>query len=97
MVERDYQPKLKKRIEEMFPGCVIIKNDEQYLQGFPDLTIFFSDGRWAILECKKSLNEPFQPNQKYYLDYMNRHGFARMICPENMEEVLHDMEQTFLS
>ena len=97
MVERDYQPKLKKRIEKMFPGCVIIKNDEQHLQGFPDLTVFCSDGRWAILECKKSLNEPFQPNQKYYLDYMNRRGFARMICPENMEEVLHDMEQTFLS
>lgn len=97
MVERDYQPKLKKRIEEMFPGCVIIKNDEQYLQGFPDLTVFFQDGRWAILECKKSLNEPYRPNQEYYLDYMNRLGFARMICPENMEEVLYDMEQAFHS
>ena len=96
MLEKDFQPKLIKKLEKMFPGCVILKNDPNYIQGFPDLTIFYKD-KWAILECKKSANEPKQPNQDYYVEQLNNMSFSRFIYPENKEEVLSELQQTFES
>lgn len=78
----------------MFPGCVVLKNDPNYLQGIPDLTIFYKD-RWATLEVKKSANAPAQPNQRYYVDMMDYMSFSRFIYPENKEEVLHELQQSF--
>lgn len=93
--ERDYQSGLIKRIESRFPGCIVLKNDEQYLQGIPDLTIFWGD-RYVLLEVKRSLHEVFQPNQRYYLDlFNNMGGFAGCICPENEEEVLNEVQRAF--
>ena len=40
MLERNFQAKLKKELKEMFPGCIVIKNDANDIQGLPDLTIF---------------------------------------------------------
>lgn len=88
--EHDFQSDLIDDLEELFPECVIMKNDASYRQGFPDLTIFCGR-RWALLECKKSENEPYRPNQPYYLKKMNTMGFASMICPENKMQVLDDL------
>lgn len=95
MLERDFQAKTIKRIKEMFPGCLVLKNDANYLQGIPDTTVFYKD-KWATLEFKKSKNSPYQPNQEYYIDKMDGMSFCRMICPENQEEVLHGLQQAFL-
>ena len=43
MLERDYQSHLIKRIKALLPGCVVLKNDSSYLQGIPDLVIFYGD------------------------------------------------------
>ncbi len=96
MRESIFQAHLKKELTEMFPGCIILKNDANEIQGFPDLTILYKN-HWAVLECKKSLNEPYQPNQEYYLELCDDMSFASMICPENKEAVLYELQCAFTS
>lgn len=94
-LERDYQSALIKRIESRFPGCFILKNDEQYRPGIPDLTVFYGS-RYAILEVKKSMKEPFRPNQEEYLEmFHNMGGFSTCIFPENEEAVLDALQRAF--
>jgi len=96
MRENKFQSDLKKDLEDLFPGCIILKNDANYIQGFPDLTILYNR-RWAVLECKRSLYEAFQPNQEYYLELCDHMSFASMICPENKEKVLYELQCAFSS
>lgn len=94
MRENQYQSKLIKTLRLLFPGCVILKNDSGYLQGVPDLTILYRD-RWAVLEVKKSENEPLRPNQAYYVDLWNKLSFAAFIYPSNQEDVLRGLQRLF--
>lgn len=93
--ESEFQAKLIKDLEKMFPGCYVNKNDANQTQGFPDLTILHPDGRWAVLECKKDKDADYQPNQEFYLEDLDKKGFARRIEPENKEEVLNDLQRAF--
>lgn len=94
MRESKFQAKLITKLKKIFPGCIIMKNDCNYIQGIPDLTILFGP-KWAVLECKASMYEAYEPNQEYYLDMMDQMSFAAMICPENEEEVLYELQQSF--
>lgn len=94
MSESSFQAELIKELRALFPGCVILKNDEQYLQGIPDLTLLWRD-RWAMLECKRSIFAKYRPNQEYYLDKLGRMSYAAMICPENKELILDDLQRAF--
>ena len=38
-LESKFQKELMDEIRSLFPGCIIIKNDSGYIQGFPDWTI----------------------------------------------------------
>lgn len=95
-LERDFQAKLIKELKELFDGCVVMKLDSSYIQGIPDLLVLYED-KWATLECKKSSKATKQPNQEYYVDIMDKMSFSRFICPENKEEVLHELQQAFRS
>lgn len=94
MLENRFQANLIKELKDMFPGCIIMKNDSSYIQGIPDLLVLYKN-KWASLECKKTANARKQPNQEYYVGRMDEMSFAKFICPENKEEVLHDLQQTF--
>ena len=94
MKEAKFQADLINEIHEILPGSIVLINDPKRIQGFPDLLVLYQN-KWAALECKKSLHEPFQPNQEYYLDILSRMSFASMICPENKEAVLNELQQTF--
>lgn len=78
----------------MFPGCVILKNDPNYRQGIPDLIILWRD-KWATLEVKRSEKAPHQPNQDYYVSMMHSMSFSSFIYPENKEEILSELQQSF--
>lgn len=93
-LESGFQDKLKDTLKAMFPGCMVLKQDAY--QGIPDLLILYED-KWASLECKKSEKAKRQPNQEHYVKKMNEMSFSRFICPENKEEVLHELQQTFKS
>lgn len=90
--ENQFQAELIREIKERFPGCQILKNDPNYKQGFPDLTILYKK-RWAVLECKRSEGERHQPNQDYYVSELNKMSYSSFIFPENKEKVLNDLEQ----
>lgn len=81
-------------MKKKFPGCIVLKNDPNYLQGVPDLAIFWNE-RWAMLEVKKSADASHQPNQDYYVATMDNMSFSRFIYPENKEEVLDELQQSF--
>ena len=95
-LERDFQAKLIKELKVMFKGCIIVKNDPNYIQGIPDLLILYND-RWAALEVKKSATAHHQPNQEYYVDPMDQMSFAAFIYPENKEEILYELQQALLT
>ena len=80
----------------MFPGCYILKNDPNYIQGIPDILILYKD-KWATLEVKKSRNSSRRPNQEYYVNDMNELSFSSFIYPENKEEVLNAIQSKFRS
>ena len=94
MTEKQYQAKLIKKLERMFPGCFIMKMDPDYQQGILDLIILHYD-KWASLEVKISANANIQPNQQYYVEKLNEMSFAAFIYPEIEEEVLFALQQAF--
>lgn len=94
MVESKFQSILIKELKERFKGCVVVKNDANYMQGIPDLTIYYGN-RWAMLETKRSEDAPHRPNQDYYVSVFNSMSYAAFIFPENKEVILNEMEQSF--
>lgn len=94
--EAKFQAKLIRKLNRMFPGCVVLKNDPGYKQGILDLTILWGP-LWAMLEVKASPNARRQPNQDHYVNRANEMSFGAIIYPENEEEVLAALESTFAS
>lgn len=94
MNERAFQANLIAELRELFPGCIVIKNDANYIQGFPDLLILFRD-HWGCLEVKAFSGAHLQPNQEYYISKLNEMSFAALVYPENKEEILDALQQAF--
>lgn len=93
MKESEFQRKLIKKIEGRLPGCIVMKNDANYRQGFPDLSIFYGN-KWATLEVKAHGSAHHQPNQDYWVNRCASMGFSAFIFPENEEVILDAMERT---
>ena len=94
MKESAFQAKLIREIKKRFPGAIVLKNEPNYIQGFPDLTILYKD-RWAVLEIKQSEKASHQPNQDFYILQADKMSVGRFVYPENMMEVLDDLARSF--
>lgn len=94
--ENKFQAELIKELKSRFPGCLVLKNDADYIQGIPDILILYRD-RWATLECKRSETAKHRPNQDYYVDLLEDMSFSRFIFPENKEKVLNELQYAFES
>ena len=92
--ENRFQSELIKDLYELFPDVIVLKNDPNYLQGFPDLLILYKN-KWAALELKKSKQSIRQPNQEYYVDILDKMSYASFIYPENKEQILNELQQAF--
>lgn len=90
MTESKFQQELISDLTKKFPGCMVLKNDADYIQGIPDLTILHKE-KWATLEVKRSENASHQPNQDYYVEALDEMSFSRFIYPENKDQVLSDL------
>lgn len=91
MRESQFQAQLIKDLKKLFPGCVVIKNDPNYQQGFPDLTVLYKQ-KWAALECKANGTANRQPNQDYWVETLDDMGYAAFIFPDNREQVLRELQ-----
>jgi len=94
MKESAFQAEVIRDLKDIFPGCIVLKNDPNYLQGFPDLLILFRN-RWAALEVKASYLAEHQPNQDYYVDLLDGMSFAAFIFPENKDAIFNELQHTF--
>ena len=94
MKESKFQHELINDIKTRFPGAMVLKTDPRYIQGIPDLVIFWKN-RWAALECKNTQTANKRPNQDFYVNLMDDMSFASFVYPENKEEVLDEMERSF--
>lgn len=95
MLENKFQAKLIKEIKDMFPGCIVMKNDSAYIQGIPDLLVLY-ENKWASLEVKKTSVAARRPNQEYYVDKMDGMSFSRFVYPENKDQVLSELDLYFM-
>lgn len=93
-LESKFQKELIDEIKQRYPGCVTLKNDSSYIQGFPDWTILYED-KWAVLEVKIARGARKQPNQEYYVNQLDKMSFSRFIFPENKDDVLDDLDTIF--
>lgn len=94
--ESKFQADLIKDLKDMLPGCIVLKNDANYLQGIPDLIILYGT-RWAALEVKANATASRQPNQEYYVERLDDMSFADFISPENREQVLDALQSALRS
>ena len=94
MTENQYQARLIKKLEKLFPGCFVVKNDSAYQQGILDLTVLYGP-KWASLEVKASEDSVIQPNQRHFVERFDDMSFAAFIYPENEAEVLSALQQAF--
>lgn len=94
--ESKYQSELIRKIYKIFPDCIVLKNDANYIQGFPDLLILYKN-KWAALETKRTEGAHRQPNQDYYINLLGTMSYANFIYPENELEVLNDIYKALKS
>lgn len=94
MTETQYQNQLIKKLEKMFPGVTILRNNPDHIQGIPDISILWRR-YWAALEVKLSVHAPERPNQRYWVERLNEESFAAFIYPENEKEVLDALQHAF--
>lgn len=87
MRENRYQRGVVERFHREWDRPIVLKNDANLIQGIMDLTVVLPN-LVAFIEVKRSDDEPFQPNQEYYLARTDEMGhFTAVICPQNEEEV----------
>lgn len=91
--ESKFKTELIKEIKSRLPGSFVFHLDPTELQGAPDLLVLYRN-RWAMLEGKKHRRASHQSNQDYYVDLFDEMSFARIIFPENREEVLDELERS---
>lgn len=92
-LESQYRIGLIQRIQDRWPECVILPQDPQKNQGIPDIVILFRRC-WAGLELKRKSSSSRRPNQEYYVGRFREMSFGAIICPENEDEVLNELQST---
>ena len=90
--EGRFKEEFNKDLNFLLPDIVIVKNDEQMLQGIPDQLVLYRD-RWAMLEFKASANAAVQPNQRYYIGLFNSMSYAAFVYPENGDDILEELQR----
>lgn len=101
VLESQFQHKLIRQLNDIFPGCVVLKNDPKCKKNIPDLVVFYK-GHYAFLEVKRSRHEfdiskkdPGRLNQEYWIDKFNDWSYASFVYPENVDQVLGELKEVF--
>lgn len=92
-LESDFKHDLIDILKSKYPGAIFLKNDPTYRRGVPDLIMLYKD-KWAMFETKRGSKSTHRPGQDYNVDILDKMSFARFVYPENMEDVLNELENT---
>lgn len=93
-LESKFQKEFIDELKQLYPGCIALKTDPSYIQGFPDWIVMYKD-KWIALEAKREKNAKRQPNQEYYVDKLNSMSYSSFVYPENKEAVLSEISKIF--
>ena len=98
MLESEFKNLVKNSIRDRFPNLDLdfIDTNSYNFRSMADL-IILGPFVWAALEFKRSEDAPHQPNQDYHISRLNKKGYATFVFPENLEEVLDELENLFSS
>lgn len=95
MLESKFEKEFIQDLKDLFPGCIILKNNSAWRQGIPDRVIFWGP-HYAFFELKRSRTaKNREPNQEYYVDILDQMSFAAFVYPENKETVLNALQSAF--
>ena len=94
--EIKFEKKLVEKLLARYPGSYVIKNNPNYIQGFPDRLFLYKDF-WAAFELKAFSGAKVQPNQAHYINELNNMSLAMFVNPENEEEFLHEIQHALRS
>lgn len=105
MLESKFKKETIERIKKRFRDLDLDFIDT-HNRSMPDIFVI-GPWSWAALEFKRSklaAQQAQQPNQirefadqEYHIIRLNRKGYAAFVFPENLEEVLDDLEGVFSS
>lgn len=88
--ETKFKLKLRPKLESL-PKSNWVKIQQVSIRGVPDF-LGCVNGKFVALELKKDGKAPISRLQKHFIDKVNRNkGFARVIYPENMNEILEEL------
>ncbi|UGL63315.1 VRR-Nuc domain protein [Arthrobacter phage Tokki] len=90
-LESDFKSDTLQDIRDRLPGCEILHNDANYIQGIPDTLVVYGPN-YGFLEFKRESNSSRRVNQEYYIDKFNAMSYASFISPENKEAVLNELQ-----
>ena len=93
--EADFKSGLYKEIRNKFPGTEVVPNDAGYIQGFPDATVYFPNGKYVLLEGKRTSTSAKQPNQDYYVNDSPLSPNAMFVYPENKKDILKELKRRY--
>ena len=93
--ESEFKTKLYREIRKKFPGTEVVPNDPSFVQGFPDATVYLPNGKYILLEGKKTKTSARQPNQDYYVNESPLAPNAMFVYPENKKEVMKEIERRY--
>lgn len=96
MTENKIQQIMIAELRDMFPDWFVFPMSGSDYQGFPDILILYKD-TYAVLEVKREIDSPKQPNQDYYIRFMSKCVFSSFIWPDVKEEVYRDLQHALLS
>lgn len=94
MNEGTFKINFLKKLGFLFPESIVIKTDPTSIQGIPDRLVLYRN-TWVALEFKRSANASKRANQEYYINLFNEMSGASFVFPENQEEVIHAIQQSF--
>ena len=90
-LESAFERKLVDKIKREYPGAVILKNNPNYIQGFPDRLLLY-ENFWAAFDTKREGASSRRPNQSYYIRKLNKMSFAQFVYPENEYDFLVELD-----
>lgn len=88
--EANFQKKVKKWLKEQ--GCEVwIISPGGGIPDSAEDVLFFKEGFYGFLECKKSKNAKHRPGQDKMVEKHNQMSYSRFCYPENWKEIQDEL------